>query len=145
MARGDRAGQPASAAAGSLQRRRGARRERRAVRLPRRGGPAVHMRILIVDDEAAARSRLASLIEEIDAEGTEIVGEAPDGMRALELVRRARPDVLLLDITMPEVDGFDVARHLPEPRPLVIFQTAHHEFALQAFDHDALDYVVKPV
>ena len=103
------------------------------------------MRILIVDDEAAARSRLASLIEEIDPAGTEIVGEAPDGVRALELVRTARPDVVLLDITMPEVDGFDVARHLPEPRPLVIFQTAHHEYALQAFDHDALDYVVKPV
>ena len=103
------------------------------------------MRILIVDDEAAARSRLASLIEEIDAAGMEIVGEASDGVRALELARSARPDVLLLDITMPEVDGFDVARHLPEPRPLVIFQTAHHEFALQAFDHDALDYVVKPV
>ena len=103
------------------------------------------MRILIVDDEAAARARLASLIEEIDAAGTEIVGEASDGVQALELARSARPDVLLLDITMPEVDGFDVARHLPEPRPLVIFQTAHHEFALQAFDHDALDYVVKPV
>ena len=103
------------------------------------------MRILIVDDEAAARTRLASLIEEIDAAGLELVGEAADGVRALELVRHARPDVVLLDITMPEVDGFDVARHLPEPRPLIIFQTAHHEFALQAFDHDALDYVVKPV
>jgi DNA-binding LytR/AlgR family response regulator len=103
------------------------------------------VRILIVDDEAAARSRLASLIEEIDAAGTEIVGEASDGVQALALARSARPDVVLLDITMPEVDGFDVARHLPEPRPLVIFQTAHHEFALQAFDHDALDYVVKPV
>jgi DNA-binding LytR/AlgR family response regulator len=103
------------------------------------------VRILIVDDEAAARSRLASLVEDIDAAGTEIVGEASDGVQALELARRERPDVVLLDITMPEVDGFDVARHLPEPRPLVIFQTAHHEFALQAFDHDALDYVVKPV
>ena len=103
------------------------------------------MRILIVDDEAAARSRLASLIEEIDAAGTEIVGEAPDGVRALELARSTQPDVLLLDISMPEVDGFDVARHLPEPRPLVIFQTAHHEFALKAFDQDAHDYVVKPV
>ena len=97
------------------------------------------MRILIVDDEAAARSRLASLIEEIDAAEFAIVGEAPNGVRALELVRSARPDVILLDITMPEVDGFDVARHLPEPRPLIIFQTAHHEYVLEAFEHEALD------
>ncbi len=103
------------------------------------------MRILIVDDEADARARLAALVEEIDAAGTEIVGEASNGVRALELVQSMRPDIVLLDITMPEVDGFDVARHLPEPRPLIIFQTAHHEYALQAFDHDALDYVVKPV
>jgi DNA-binding LytR/AlgR family response regulator len=103
------------------------------------------MRVLIVDDEPAARARLAGLIEEIDASGVEIVGEAENGVVALDLVRDRRPDVILLDITMPEVDGFDVARHLPDPRPLVIFQTAHQEFALQAFDHEALDYVVKPV
>jgi DNA-binding LytR/AlgR family response regulator len=103
------------------------------------------MKVLIVDDEAAARARIASLVEEIDAHGIEIVGEAADGMAALDLVRTKRPDVILLDISMPEVDGFDVARHLPEPRPLVIFQTAYHEYALQAFDQEALDYVVKPV
>jgi DNA-binding LytR/AlgR family response regulator len=103
------------------------------------------MRVLIVDDEAAARRRLASLVEEIDPSGIEIVGEAEDGVVALDLVRSKKPDVILLDIAMPEVDGFDVARHLPEPRPLVIFQTAYHEYALQAFDQQALDYVVKPV
>jgi len=103
------------------------------------------MRVLIVDDERAARRRLATLIEELDAEGVEIVGEAQNGVAALELVRAKRPDVILLDISMPEVDGFDVARHLPEPRPLIIFQTAHHEYALEAFEHAALDYVVKPV
>lgn len=103
------------------------------------------MRVLIVDDEPAARRRLASLIEEIDPEGIAIVGEAHDGVAALELAGSVHPDVILLDITMPEVDGFDVARHLREPRPLIVFQTAHHEYALQAFDHDALDYVVKPV
>jgi two-component system response regulator AlgR len=103
------------------------------------------MRLLIVDDEAAARRRLASLVEEIDPTGIEIVGEAPDGVAALELVRSKKPDVILLDIAMPEVDGFDVARHLPEPRPIVIFQTAYHEYALQAFEEQALDYVVKPV
>ncbi len=102
------------------------------------------MRLLIVDDEAAARTRLASLVEEIDPD-IEIVGEAADGVAALELVRTARPDVILLDIAMPEVDGLDVARHLPQPRPLIIFQTAYHEYALEAFDQQALDYVVKPV
>jgi two-component system LytT family response regulator len=100
------------------------------------------MRALIVDDESAARRRLSALIEEL---GIEIAGEAADGMTALELLRERQPDVVLLDVVMPEVDGFDVARHMPEPRPLVIFQTAHAEFAVKAFEHDALDYVVKPV
>lgn len=103
------------------------------------------MRLLIVDDEAAARTRLASLVEEIDPSGIEIVGEASDGVAALELVRTTAPDVILLDIAMPEVDGLDVARHLPEPRPLIIFQTAYHEYALEAFEQQALDFVVKPV
>jgi DNA-binding LytR/AlgR family response regulator len=103
------------------------------------------MRILIVDDEAAARRRLASLLEEIAGDDVEIAGEADNGMTALDLVRTLRPDVILLDIAMPEVDGFDVARHLGSPRPLIIFQTAYREHALQAFEHEAIDYVVKPV
>ena len=103
------------------------------------------MRVLIVDDEPAARSRLAALIEEIDPAGVQIVGEAGDGVSALDLSRERAPDVILLDIAMREIDGFDVARHLAEPRPLIIFQTAYSEYALQAFEHDALDYVVKPV
>ncbi len=106
------------------------------------------MKVLIVDDEAHARRRLASMLEEIgghEESRVEIVGEAPDGMTALELVKERQPDVILLDIAMPEVDGLDVVRHLPDPRPLVIFQTAYHEYALQAFEHQALDYVVKPV
>ena len=105
----------------------------------------MNMRVLIVDDEAAARQRTAMLIEEIDPDGIDIVGEAPDGIAALSLARERRPDVILLDIAMREVDGFDVARHLPAPRPLIIFQTAHRQFAVDAFEHDALDYVVKPV
>jgi DNA-binding LytR/AlgR family response regulator len=100
------------------------------------------MRVLIVDDEAAARRRLATLVEEL---GIDIVGEAADGVSALQLLRERQPDIVFLDVVMPEVDGFDVARHLPEPRALVIFQTAHAEFAVKAFEHDALDYVVKPV
>lgn len=100
------------------------------------------MRILIVDDEPAARSRLGMMLEELDIE---VAGEAANGLEALELCRERRPDVLLLDIEMPEVDGFDVARHLPVPAPLLIFQTAWDEYALQAFDHAAIDYLVKPV
>ena len=100
------------------------------------------MRALVVDDEAPARRRLADLLEEL---GVEVAGEAANGLDALTLVRERRPDVVFLDVSMPEVDGFDVARHLPEPRPLVVFQTAYAEFAVQAFEHDAIDYLVKPV
>lgn len=104
------------------------------------------MRVLIVDDEPAARRRLARMVAELSAEtGAEVVGQAVNGVEALDLTRELRPDVLLLDISMPEVDGFDVARHLPEPRPALVFQTAHDEHALRAFDCEALDYVVKPV
>lgn len=100
------------------------------------------MRALIVDDEPAARRRLADLLETL---GVTIEGEAADGLAALALAAERHPDVILLDVSMPEVDGFDVARHLTEPRPLIIFQTAYAEFALRAFEHEALDYVVKPV
>lgn len=100
------------------------------------------MRVLIVDDEPAARARLAALLEELDVE---VIGEASDGVMALEQIRLRTPDVVLIDIAMPEVDGFDVAHHLPEPKPLVIFQTAYSNRALQAFDHEPIDFVVKPV
>jgi DNA-binding LytR/AlgR family response regulator len=100
------------------------------------------VRALIVDDEPAARLRLETMLEELDIE---VVGMAENGIEALRMVRERRPDILLLDIAMPEVDGLDVARHLPEPRPLVIFQTAHDEHALRAFEHEAVDYIVKPI
>lgn len=100
------------------------------------------MRVLVVDDEPAARRRLALMLEELDEE---VCGEAANGVQALEMARERRPDVVLLDIEMPEVDGFDVARHLPTPRPLLVFQTAYDEYALRAFEHAALDYLVKPV
>jgi two-component system response regulator AlgR len=100
------------------------------------------MRVLIVDDEPAARRRLATLLADLDVE---VVGEAGDGVMALERIRELGPDVVLLDIAMPEADGFDVARHLSDPKPLVIFQTAFGDHALRAFEHEAVDYVVKPV
>jgi two-component system LytT family response regulator len=100
------------------------------------------MRVLIVDDEPAARERLHIMLEELDVE---VAGEAANGVEAIDMARTLRPDVLLLDIAMPEVDGFDVLRHLDPPRPFIIFQTAHDQYALDAFEHAALDYVVKPV
>jgi two-component system response regulator AlgR len=100
------------------------------------------MRLLIVDDEPAARERLVTLLAALDVE---VVGEASDGVAALSMVQSHKPDVVLLDIAMPEADGFEVARHLPEPRPLVIFQTAYSDRALEAFEHEAVDFVVKPV
>lgn len=100
------------------------------------------MRVLLVDDEAAARRRLAIMLEELDLE---VVGEAENGLQALELIAERKPDVVLLDISMPEIDGFDVVRHLTDHKPLIVFQTAYDEFALKAFDHEAIDYLVKPV
>lgn len=103
------------------------------------------MKVLIVDDEAPARTRLRRLLEAID--GMEVVGEAADGHGALEAQRKLRPDLLLLDIRMPVLDGLEVARQLarlPQP-PAVIFTTAYSEHALEAFDTAALDYLVKPV
>ena len=94
------------------------------------------MRVLIVDDEAAARRRLLIMLDELDVE---VVGEAANGVEALEMVAERQPDVLLLDIAMPEVDGFDVAQHLVDPKPLIVFQTAYDEFALRAFEHEAVD------
>ena len=100
------------------------------------------MRALVVDDEAPARRRLADLLEEL---GVNVIGEAANGLEALTLAGERRPDVIFLDVSMPEIDGFDVARHLPAPRPFIVFQTAYAEYAVNAFEHDALDYLVKPV
>lgn len=101
------------------------------------------MRLLIVDDEAPARARLRRLLAGID--GAEVVGEAADGEQALEMAERLQPDALLLDVQMPELDGLAVAASLPDDGPAVIFVTAFDAFALQAFDAQALDYLLKPV
>jgi two-component system, LytTR family, response regulator len=100
------------------------------------------MRVIIVDDEAAARQRLVRILAALDVT---VAGVADNGLDALELAARERPDVILLDIEMPEVSGLDVARRLSHPRPLVIFQTAHDRYALEAFEREAIDYVLKPV
>jgi two-component system response regulator AlgR len=103
------------------------------------------MRVLLVDDEPLARERLAALLAEID--GVEVVGEAGNGSEALEAATRLQPDVLLLDIRMPTMDGLEVARHLAalDASPGLIFCTAFGDHALAAFEANAVDYLVKPV
>ena len=103
------------------------------------------MKILIVDDEPLARRRLVSQIDDL-AIG-EVVGEADDGIASLAAVERLAPDVVLLDVRMPGMDGLEVARHLRslDTPPIVIFTTAYDEHALAAFETHALDYLLKPV
>jgi two-component system LytT family response regulator len=100
---------------------------------------------LIVDDEAAARSRLTRMLSKHPEVG--IVGEASDGLQAIENIGRLRPDLVFLDIQMPGLDGFQVIRAIPPavPRPLIIFVTGFDRHALAAFEANALAYLLKPV
>jgi two-component system response regulator AlgR len=105
----------------------------------------MNLRVLIVDDEPPARERLRSMLAE--AGGFDVAGEAGNGEQALQLVDRLLPDIVLLDVRMPGIDGLEVARHLaaaPEP-PAVIFTTAFDEYALQAFESEAIAYLLKPI
>lgn len=106
------------------------------------------LRVVIVDDEAPARARLRDLLDDCQPQVPHArVGEAASGREALELLQRARADVVLLDVRMPEMDGLELAGHLaalPHP-PAVIFVTAYDEFAVRAFDLHAVDYLMKPV
>ena len=106
------------------------------------------LRVFIADDEAPARERIKELLGDIAAEiPTEIAGEARNGLEALEAVPASGAQVLLLDIQMPGVGGLEVARHLVtlERPPAVIFITAHDRHAVEAFELNALDYLLKPV
>jgi two-component system, LytTR family, response regulator len=103
-----------------------------------------NMRVLIVDDEPVARQRLRRLLSEID--GVQLIGECKNGREAVAKITEDRPDLVLLDVQMPMMDGFAVLRSLPEDAmPIVVFVTAFDEHATAAFDVHALDYVVKPV
>lgn len=107
--------------------------------------PAATLRTLIVDDEPLAIERMQILCAEIDP--LSVVGTASDGEAAVRLAAKLAPDLVLLDMTMPGMDGLAVARELGRaPKsPAVIFVTAHEDFAVEAFDLDAIDYVLKPV
>jgi len=103
------------------------------------------LRTLIVDDEPLAIERMQVICR--DLAGLDVAGTAQDGAAALRMIDALAPDLVLLDMTMPELDGLAVARALTgrKPRPAVIFVTAHENFAVEAFDLDAVDYVLKPV
>lgn len=103
------------------------------------------LRTLIVDDEPLAIERMQVLCAEVDE--LTVIGTANDGEAALRLAEKLQPELVMLDMTMPGMDGLAVARQLGRrhPRPAVIFVTAHEDFAVEAFDLDAVDYVLKPV
>jgi two-component system, LytTR family, response regulator len=102
------------------------------------------LRVFIADDERPARSFLAAALRTFS--DVEIVGEASNGMEAVERIESLRPDLALLDLQMPEIDGLGVVRLLRKNRtPLVAFVTAYDEFAVRAFELNAVDYVLKPV
>ena len=103
------------------------------------------LRTMIVDDEPLAIERMQVLCAELGQ--LQVVGTASDGEAALRLADKLKPDLLLLDMTMPGMDGLGVARALArrDNPPAVIFVTAHEDFAVEAFDLEAVDYVLKPV
>ena len=106
--------------------------------------PDKTIRVLIADDEALARDRVADLLEH--ETNVVIVGTASTGLEAIESIRTLHPDLVFLDVQMPELDGFGVVQAVGAARmPPVVFVTAHDRFAIQAFEINALDSLLKPV
>ncbi len=104
----------------------------------------MEIRTLVVDDEPLTRERVRTLVSE--AEGLELVGEARNGLEALDLIATLGPDLVFIDVEMPELDGFGVIAELDVKRaPAVIFVTAFEHYAVQAFEVGAIDYLLKPV
>ena len=106
------------------------------------------LKVLIVDDELPARRRLRELLADVGERlGLEVVAEASNGREALALAATHQPDVVLLDIRMPEIEGIEVARHLQklERPPAIVFTTAYDAYAIKAFELHAVDYLLKPI
>jgi two-component system response regulator AlgR len=103
------------------------------------------MKILIIDDEHLARQRLRQIIDELGS--AEEIAEGSNGEQALQLCQQHKPDIILLDIRMPGMDGIEAAQHIMklETPPAIIFTTAYDEYALSAFDAHAVDYLLKPI
>src|SRR5580693_4176145 len=100
------------------------------------------IRTLLVDDEDLARAALRRELEH--ATDIEIVGESRNGIEALQMIGELQPDLVLLDIEMPGFDGFEVVQQLATP-PIIVFVTAYDEYAVRAFEANAIDYLLKPV
>jgi len=103
------------------------------------------MKVVIADDESLARSRLQDLLEETP--GITVAAQAANGIEAIEACKQHQPDIIFLDIRMPGMDGIEAAMHLSncETPPAVIFTTAYDDYALQAFEAQAVDYLLKPI
>lgn len=101
------------------------------------------LRTLVVDDEPLARDRLVGFLRGV--EGVDVIGEARDGLEALQLIEGAKPALVFLDVQMPGMDGFEVLQALRHPLPHVVFATAYDEYAIRAFEVDAVDYLLKPL
>ena len=102
-------------------------------------------RTLIIDDEPLARMRIRSLLEKY-SEDLEIVDEASSGSQAISKINELAPDVVFLDIQMPDMDAFEVLKNVDEDiMPLIVFTTAYENFALRAYEENTVDYLLKPV
>ena len=103
------------------------------------------LKLLIADDEAPARNRMRDLLNDI--EDVAVVAEAKNGKEAIDLALQTKPDLMLLDIRMPVMDGIEAAQHAQkiEPKPHIIFTTAFDAYAIKAFDLNAIDYLLKPI
>ena len=104
---------------------------------------SARLRVVVADDERPARSFLTALLRSFD--DVIVVGESASGTEALALIERETPDLALLDLQMPELDGLGVVRALKRATPLVAFVTAYDEYAIRAFEVHAIDYLLKPV
>ena len=106
-------------------------------------GPIMHIRTIIIDDEELARRRLRKLLQKYQSE-IEILGEAQNGIEAIEMISSMKPDVIFLDVQMPGCDGFEVLRRIAT-KPFIVFTTAFNKYALKAFDENSVDYLLKPI
>lgn len=101
------------------------------------------MKALVIDDEELARRRVLNLLEEVEA--IEVIGECSNGRTAIERINADKPDLIFLDINMKDMNGFEVLKKVEiSPKPIVIFVTAYDNYALKAFDVEAVDFLLKP-
>src|SRR5262249_29141368 len=100
------------------------------------------IRALVVDDEKLSRDRLSGFLARVGGVG--VIGEASNGVEAVQMIQERRPDLVFLDVQMPGMNGFEVLRALDGPQPHVVFATAFDEYAIRAFEVQAIDYLLKP-